>query len=473
MWKGLKQSLRRCALLGAVMAMVVLAGIVLLTAATSATSSQESVQRGDRLALAKSLATLAAGYFQQLAASEQQAADYLPQRVATKAAAAQPSALASLVASLSGSAKAIEVAADGRPILVGSGATSLTAPLRAAFGSWPPHLAGAGTTISQVVQLDNHPAIAIAVPAGPAVLIVAYRLDVLPIAAYVAQLEIAPGAVLYLLDDAGRLVSSPQRADVGALAPSTARFEAASQASPSVIQTGTSPPEVLTVVPIGINHWHLVITQPAHQFYGALWHADTVFQWLMLGLLIGVAVALLWLHARRQAALHAIAEMAVYDALTGLPTRVAFTRALSKALDRHRRDGTDVALLFCDLDGFKAVNDEFGHDAGDLLIQAAARRIESATLTRAGPKPTVARLGGDEFTVLLEGTQVRERAMSTAEAITEAVSRPFALRGDEIIVGVSVGVAFARPGRDILRDADLEMYRTKAVRKAAREGLST
>jgi diguanylate cyclase (GGDEF)-like protein len=466
---GLRQSLRRSALVAVVMVMVISAGMVALIGATRATSSQESVHRGDRLALAESLATLAAGYFRQLGASEEQVAELLPQRVGTKPAAAQPPALADLLSSLPGSPTGVEVALDGQPVLVGPGATSLEGALPGLFGAVGSRLDGAGTTISQVVALDGHPDLAIAVPAGASVLVVAYRLDLLPIAAYVAQLRIASGAVPYLIDDAGRLVTSPRTADVGGLAPSADRVEAGKFASPAVVQPRTSPPQVLAVVPVGINHWHLVITQPAPKFYGALWHADTVFRWLLLGLLVVVAAALLWLHARRQAALHAIAATAVRDSLTGLPNRVAFTRTLTKAIDRHRRDGTDVALLFCDLDGFKTVNDELGHDAGDLLLQASANRIESAALSTAGATVTVARLGGDEFTVLVEGKQVRERAMSAAQAITDAVSGPFVLRSDEVIVGISVGVAYAHPDRDLLRDADLAMYRMKAVRKAARQ----
>lgn len=175
------------------------------------------------------------------------------------------------------------------------------------------------------------------------------------------------------------------------------------------------------------------------------------------------------LHVKRQAALHAIAEMAVCDALTSLPNRMAFTQALAKALDRHRRDATDLALLFCDLDGFKAVNDQFGHDVGDLLLVASAERLKTIASAIGGVAATLARLGGDEFTILLEGSKVCQKAMAVAEAATEAIAEPFVLAGMQVVVGVSVGVAYAHPDRDLLRDADLAMYRMKAVRRAARE----
>ena len=462
------RSVRRWALVGVVLALVVSAGWVAMVGAERATASQESVHRGDRQALAQSLATLAAGYFEELQGSQAQIGPAISVRVGGDAASARPAALAAAVGSLPGSPVAVEFS-DGVPMVVGSGAGALASNASPLVPNLEASLASGGMAITSVLSLDGHPSVAIATSSGSTTLVVAYRLDRLPIAAYVQSLRIAPGAVPYVVDDQGRLVTSPNTAELGDLAAVTVRAETARLRSASVVQVGGSPPQVLAVVPVGIGGWHLVIVQSAPQFYGTLWHANTSFRWLLLGLLIVVAGALLWLHARRQAALHAIAAMAVRDSLTGLPNRVAFTDALSKSMDRHRPDGSDLALLFCDLDGFKAVNDQLGHDVGDLLLQAAASRIKSVTDKTGGVSATAARLGGDEFTVLLEGRQVRERAKAVAEAITEAIARPFVLHAEEVTVGISVGVAFARPGCDLLRDADVAMYRMKAVRRAARE----
>jgi diguanylate cyclase (GGDEF)-like protein len=467
MLNGAGRSVRRWALVGVVLILVVSAGAVAMLGAQRATTSQESVHRGDRLSLAQSLATLADGYFLELQGSQSQLMVPVKRDLAAAPIGKRPAALASAVVSLPGSAVAVETSSS--TTTVGAGAEALAGQMPAITGSLRATLANGGLAISQVLWLNGHPSVAIATSDGPDTLLVAYRIDLLPIAAYVQSLRIAPGAVPYIVDRAGRLVTSPVTSQLGSSAQASIMAEAGRITEAKVVETGSSPPQVMAVVPVGIGGWHLVIVQPAPQFYGTLWHANTKFRWLLLGLLIVVAAALLWLHARRQAALHEIAEMAVKDPLTGLPNRVAFTRALAKAIDRHQFDGSSLALLFCDLDGFKSVNDQLGHDAGDHLLVAAAERIKSVIHHAGGLSAMVARLGGDEFTVLREGKQVRDRAKVLAESITDAIARPFVLGADEVVVGISVGLAVAQPGRDLLRDADVAMYRMKAVRRTARE----
>lgn len=153
---------------------------------------------------------------------------------------------------------------------------------------------------------------------------------------------------------------------------------------------------------------------------------------------------------------------ALYDDLTGLPNRTLLLDRLEHAIERHRRDPqARYALLFLDLDRFKLVNDSLGHAVGDALLQAIAGRLREAV--RAGD--TVARLGGDEFCVLLEDLPAEDEAEATAARLQQAVARPFALAGRELFVAVSVGVAHASPGyahaADVLRDADIAMYRSK------------
>ena len=461
------RSLRRWALVAVVLMLVVSAGAVALIGADRATASQEAVHRGDRISLARSLATLGAGYFLQLESSQANVAGALPKNVS----GAQ---LTTAVSKLPGDPAAMVVGPSGSPVALGAGAGALAANWLQLDEILGQQLSAGGPAVSPVEHLDGHPTVVLALPllgeaAGPRVLAVAYRLDALPIAAYVQQLRIGTGANAYLVDNAGRLVTSPNIAQVGGFASTDIRSQLATDRSDAVTLTKGSNPQVVAVAAVGLAGWHLVIIQPAPQFYGALWHANSVFRWLLLGFLIVVAAALLILHAKRQAALHAIAEMAVRDTLTGLPNRVAFTKTLNKAIDRHRRDGSDLALLFCDLDGFKAVNDRLGHDAGDLLLVASAQRLSAVASDALDVTATVARLGGDEFTVLLEGKQVRNQAMAVADAVTDAVAEPFVLGGNQVTVGVSVGVAFAHPERDLLQDADLAMYRMKAVHKSTSE----
>jgi diguanylate cyclase (GGDEF)-like protein len=160
-------------------------------------------------------------------------------------------------------------------------------------------------------------------------------------------------------------------------------------------------------------------------------------------------------------------HLALHDSLTGLANRVALADRLDQALARHRRTGDGVGLLFCDLDGFKSVNDRFGHDAGDGVLTEIAGRIVECTRDA----DTVARYGGDEFVVLVEGVHDREALEVLARRIAEAVVDPVAVGGSVVRVGASLGIAMA--GDDgaepevVLARADAAMYRTKLARRAA------
>ncbi|SEM64481.1 putative bifunctional diguanylate cyclase/phosphodiesterase [Streptacidiphilus jiangxiensis] len=154
---------------------------------------------------------------------------------------------------------------------------------------------------------------------------------------------------------------------------------------------------------------------------------------------------------------------AFHDALTGLPNRALFLKRGREALVARADRRPDVAVLFVDLDGFKAVNDSAGHQVGDELLALAAQRLRESV--REGD--TVARLGGDEFAVLLVGGVDREQAFGIAERLRAAVSATYVLAGEEHAVAASIGIAFAEPGvgpesaADLLRSADLAMYQAK------------
>ncbi|MGW7222130.1 putative bifunctional diguanylate cyclase/phosphodiesterase [Streptomyces sp. NPDC054826] len=172
---------------------------------------------------------------------------------------------------------------------------------------------------------------------------------------------------------------------------------------------------------------------------------------------------------RLQAQLQHNAE---HDPLTDLPNRALFTRRVQQALSGRRVSDRDAALrgtavLFIDLDGFKGVNDTIGHQAGDELLVQAARRLHDAV--RKGD--TAARLGGDEFAALIVGDgardhQARERhLMELADRLRTTLSQPYLIDGNDVRVNASIGVAFAEPGLgagELLRNADLAMYRAKA-----------
>jgi diguanylate cyclase (GGDEF)-like protein/PAS domain S-box-containing protein len=156
-----------------------------------------------------------------------------------------------------------------------------------------------------------------------------------------------------------------------------------------------------------------------------------------------------------------ITHQALHDGLTGLPNRDLLLDRLDHALARRARSGTPIALLFCDLDRFKVVNDSLGHNVGDQLLVAVAERL----LATVDSSDTVARFGGDEFVVLLEDVTDDEHPVRVAEEIATALERPFVLPGGrEAFLSVSIGLALAADhtsGDGWLRDADAAMYRAK------------
>ena len=159
-----------------------------------------------------------------------------------------------------------------------------------------------------------------------------------------------------------------------------------------------------------------------------------------------------------------LAYQAQHDPLTDLPNRTLFLEFLQLALARTRRRHDTFAVLFFDLDRFKVVNDSLGHDAGDELLVALARRLRGVVR----PGDTVARFGGDEFTVLCDDlplASARDYATDVAERLLQTIRRPFLLDGEEQFLSASIGIALAGPGTErpegLLRDADAAMYRAK------------
>ncbi len=158
-----------------------------------------------------------------------------------------------------------------------------------------------------------------------------------------------------------------------------------------------------------------------------------------------------------------LAHVALHDSLTGLPNRALLMESLHQILRRRPRIGAEYAgLLFLDLDNFKLINDSLGHRAGDVVLQQAARRI--AHTLRQGD--IVGRLGGDEFVVVLQGVNQPNEPGAAAERIQQSFHSPFEVDGSEVVVTISIGIAWAelehsRSPTDVLREADTAMYEAK------------
>ena len=158
-----------------------------------------------------------------------------------------------------------------------------------------------------------------------------------------------------------------------------------------------------------------------------------------------------------------IEYLATHDDLTGLPNRTLIRDRISQGIARARREGTQLAVMFLDLDRFKVVNDAYGHPTGDALLRAAARRLTK--LVREGD--TVARLGGDEFVVLLPDLRRSADAYVVAQKILDAFEQGLPAAGHDVHVNTSIGVAlFPQDGIDVdglITSADVAMYRSKEL----------
>lgn len=153
-----------------------------------------------------------------------------------------------------------------------------------------------------------------------------------------------------------------------------------------------------------------------------------------------------------------------YDPLTGLPNRILFLDRFGQALSRAERSQMQLALLYLDVDDFKKVNDSFGYESGDRLIEMLAERILSCIRS----SDSAARISGDEFAILLEHSENAGEIATVAQRLTDAIAQPFALAGHQVSVSCSIGIAvFPQAGNEIdalLKAADLARQKAKAMR---------
>ncbi len=218
--------------------------------------------------------------------------------------------------------------------------------------------------------------------------------------------------------------------------------------------------------------WRVEVSQSG--YVGDALSADLQGLLVLLGGVVVSALlfALILLLARsRERALHMVRaktgelrHQALHDALTGLPNRVLTLDRAEQMLARAQRGQSPVAALYVDVDGFKHVNDRFGHAAGDELLRMVASRLQS--VIREGD--TAGRLGGDEFVVLLDGSPIDSGPELVAERVLDVLRQPYELTstaGRRLSITASVGVAVARSGGadELLRNADLALYQAKAA----------
>lgn len=221
------------------------------------------------------------------------------------------------------------------------------------------------------------------------------------------------------------------------------------------------------------NMWHIL--EKAGFWQGELWsrrkNGEVFPQWLGISAVrdgegrVRNHIAVFTDMTEKKLTEKRIYRLAHYDALTDLPNRVLFQDRLEHALTQAHRNGSQVALLYLDLDRFKPINDTLGHHVGDLLLKAVADRLRSSVRE----SDTVTRMGGDEFTVIVPGIEQSRDIVPTASAIAHKIvkrlSHPFTLEGHEVFVTPSLGIACypqdARTSPDLVKNADSAMYHAK------------
>jgi diguanylate cyclase (GGDEF)-like protein len=213
------------------------------------------------------------------------------------------------------------------------------------------------------------------------------------------------------------------------------------------------------------------LTPIENQFVDALGEASrTTYQLLQAimlaatpGLLILGTVLSLRILQQRKRADDRVHHIAFHDDLTSLPNRLMLNQRLDEALSRHRRAGSQLAILFMDLDRFKVINDSLGHEIGDDLLREVADRLRGQS--REGD--TVARMGGDEFVVLIENRESLLDISACARRLVEQLSAPYLLGNKDCHVTLSIGISvFPSDGSDsqsLLKAADVAMYRAKEL----------
>jgi len=207
------------------------------------------------------------------------------------------------------------------------------------------------------------------------------------------------------------------------------------------------------------------------QWQGEIWNrrknGEIYPEWLTVSVVHGAAgevshyIGIFADITERKHAEEHILHLAHHDALTNLPNRLLFFDRLEQSIHQAKRNRRKVALLFIDLDFFKNINDSIGHQVGDMLLQAVAKRLSSAV--REGD--TVARLGGDEFVVTLPGVREAEDAVQVAQKIIQAIAQPYEVGGYTLNITASIGLSvYPDDGHDVVtlvKNADTAMYHTK------------
>lgn len=444
------------------LAAVIVLGGVAVWAQLAATRTIDRVHRADRVKLQSSLSTLTTEYLQFTALATKNAADSagFTMRPGDRA---DRSALRHLVtaSSLTSYGAALSTT-SGTPLTSYSRGVPLPAPNDPGYAPLRRALAAGQAGVSSLMHAGTAPLVAIAVPVQQqgqvAGLLLTYA-DVSrwPLQGYNAALHLGPGAMSYVLDSTASIVAAADPSRLGhRLTGLPAVVYGGGTGLASYRSNGV---DMVASYGPAADGWTAVTVQPASGYSGTL-HAEHRRQTMTLIALLTITALLLgFFHFKRQQALARLAEERLYDPLTGLAQRRLLDLRLPAALARQRRHGTNLALVYCDLDGFKGVNDRYGHKVGDELLVVVARRLRDAVRS----DDFAVRIGGDEFVLLLESTTL-DSLDGFLQRLRLSVGQLVSIAGHDILPSISVGAAVlvgAGEVPDVMHEADLAMYHAK------------
>ena len=242
--------------------------------------------------------------------------------------------------------------------------------------------------------------------------------------------------------------------------------------SNATFRAGDRPKDAMSATANLHNGWHVKVYTAA--ITGGVFEAYDSTLLLLGGALLSLLLGLLIfvLGTSRSSAMQLVKErtdqlqhQALHDSLTGLPNRALILDRIDRMLVRSRREDTEVAALFLDLDNFKDINDTLGHRAGDELLASVSVRLKSAVREN----DTVGRLGGDEFVVLAEGVSLEAGVDVVAERLLDVMATPFVISASKVPLSVSASIGIAEGDRAtpeaLLQDADIALYQAKAAGK--------
>jgi diguanylate cyclase (GGDEF)-like protein len=434
----------------------------------------------------------AAGYLAQVVTGQVTALDQVADQLPILAVAeGSPSAdLPTATADLAALAQA-DAESDGI-VLTDSGGvpmlrTGSQEPLSGLPGDWPSRLVHGGSLVVAAPSSLAAPAIEVAVPVleggGTAGGFLVERYSLSGALSSVEAVAAAEGMTIRVVDGAGGLVLGAQPTVSGGASPVTTWTPDASLTKEvdatlrggvlAVDDGGAAGPAAygpMTQVP-----WVVEASLPGSSLAAVSGLRITVFSiCAALALLFLVTVTLVNRLLRRkdqtEAALivqsAAMEHAAMHDPLTGLPNRLLFNDRLQHGISNARRSGHPMALFVLDIDGFKALNDDLGHAAGDVVLRETAMRLQASVRV----SDTVARLGGDEFAIVAVDADPSEAELITAK-VRQRMEEPVMIDERLVPVGLSIGLAaFPDDGGEpahLLRRADTNMYHEKRARKAA------